>query len=87
MNANGARRPFSRRTSTLDNYHVAALQLDAARARCVPAGPGSAPLPIPIPMPQRCGVENAMQMQVDYPSPVEGAAFEWARPTTAHARY
>ena len=67
--ASAARRPLTRRMHALDNGGRVSVE-DA----CAPAHA----LPVPH---RRGGSENAMQ--VDYPSPVDGAAFEWARPSAA----
>ncbi|KAI0355715.1 hypothetical protein OH77DRAFT_307414 [Trametes cingulata] len=76
------RRPLARRSQTCDNYDLTASPFTVAGASpmCVtdeedmfaaacaglPSSPGLA-----------LGREN--DMQVDYPSPIDGAAFEWGR--------
>ncbi|KAI0369681.1 hypothetical protein BV20DRAFT_346311 [Pilatotrama ljubarskyi] len=76
------RRPLARRSQTCDNYDLTASPFSVAGASpmCItdeedtfaaacaglPSSPGLAP-----------GREN--DMQVDYPSPIDGAAFEWSR--------
>ena len=67
--ASAARRPLTRRMHALDNFGRAGGAVEDACAHA---------LPVPH---RRGGSENAMQ--VDYPSPVDGAAFEWARPSAA----
>ncbi|KAI0645934.1 hypothetical protein C8Q79DRAFT_911173 [Trametes meyenii] len=78
------RRPLARRSQTCDNYDIAAAPFsvagaspmctnddeDAFAAACagLPSSPGWA---------MGRGTEN--DMQVDYPSPVDGAAFEWGK--------
>ncbi|KAH9859072.1 hypothetical protein C2E23DRAFT_899352 [Lenzites betulinus] len=75
------RRPLAHRSQTCDNYDVTASPFsvggispmcvsdeDTFAAACggIPSSPGWAP-----------GIENGME--VDYPSPVDGASFDWAR--------
>ena len=88
-----ARRPLSRRTQTLDNYALAAASpfsvagapsmLFTADGAEDGTGCTASVGALPIPRAAHPGAENAMQ--VDYPSPVDGGAFEWARPQ-AHAQ-
>lgn len=76
------RRPLARRSQTCDNYDLTAAPFSVAgaspmcvtdeedtfSAACagVPSSPGYA-----------LGREN--DMQLDYPSPIDGAAFDWGR--------
>ena len=80
------RRPLAHRAQTFDNYALGSSPFSVA---------GTSPLcyvdddedafaaSLRAGVPSSPGPENAMQ--VDYPSPVDGGAFEWARPQ-AHAQ-
>ncbi len=71
-----SRKPLMRRAQTSDNYEFTAspFSLGGASPMCVVEGEDAFPLASPA-------VEKRVQheMQVDYPSPVDGSPFDWTR--------
>lgn len=78
--ASASRRPLMHRAQTFDNYDLTSSQFTVAGASPMYIGEEedafAAALP-PSPSLLTKGREN--DMQVDYPSPVDGAAFEWGK--------
>lgn len=78
------RRPLTRRIQTCDNYHLSSAPFSVAGASpmCVMEDEDTYAASLRAGLPSSpalkspgAGAEN--EMQVDYPSPVDGAVFEW----------
>ncbi|KAM5540193.1 hypothetical protein V8D89_006012 [Ganoderma adspersum] len=71
------RKPLMRRAQTSDNYEFTAspFSLGGASPMCVVEGEDA----FPIMASPASGKHLQHEMQVDYPSPVDGSPFDWAR--------